>query len=346
MSRFIFTNFAKSTLAGLLSTSATSLTVQAGDGALFPSPSSGQVAPLVLVNTATPNAPPYEIVYCTARSSDTMTVLRAQEGTSAQNWNAGSIVSNRITAGGLANISLPGGPVCDTKEFYSGAPVTINNNAVPSYTILQTVNFTFPPAQNTLTGQFLLFIESIISFGGNPGSVTFTGSITAGGGGASAPGVLTVTANPNNGLFVPGQVVYWGSSPANYGPLIGYTGTPGQYYIDAGSNVTSQVMTLYDQFDYGQVLSQVRDTTDTTNLIFPVAQFTLVSAFGGGFQLVHSGFASNNPTAGGSGDLTFTFAAGTTYTLKQKVALSNAGAFPIPSGTASGQLILTAVSNQ
>lgn len=94
---FIFTDNANTTLAAPISSGAVSLTVQSGAGALFPNPSAGQQFALTLNDAAT--GLDYEIMYCTARVGDTMTVVRAQEGTTAQNWLAGDIAFHGPTAG-------------------------------------------------------------------------------------------------------------------------------------------------------------------------------------------------------------------------------------------------------
>lgn len=96
-------NNAQSVLAAGISSSATSLTVNTGTGALFPSPVSGtSFFKLTLIDAATGNLT--EIMHVTARSGDVMTVDRAQEGTVARAWSANDIVANMMTAGTLAYI--------------------------------------------------------------------------------------------------------------------------------------------------------------------------------------------------------------------------------------------------
>ena len=93
-------NNAQSVLAAGISSSATSLTVNTGTGALFPSPVSGtSFFKLTLIDAATGNLT--EIMHVTARSGDVMTVDRAQEGTVARSWSANDIVANMLTAGTL-----------------------------------------------------------------------------------------------------------------------------------------------------------------------------------------------------------------------------------------------------
>ena len=86
-------NRAASSLAADITSTATSLTVQAGDGAKFPQPGNG-------FNITIED----EILKCTARSTDTLTVVRAQEGTTAAGHVAGKAVELRITAGVIINV--------------------------------------------------------------------------------------------------------------------------------------------------------------------------------------------------------------------------------------------------
>lgn len=94
---FLYANNAKSTLAAPINTVATSLTLTAGTGALFPNPSGGDLFVLVLTDAATGNV--FEVLHCTARVADVCTVVRAQEGTTALNWTTGDFANNVITAG-------------------------------------------------------------------------------------------------------------------------------------------------------------------------------------------------------------------------------------------------------
>jgi hypothetical protein len=94
----LFKNNAISTLASGISDSALSLTVQAGDGALFPNPT-GNDSFLVTLQDASNNI---EIVSCTGVSTDTLTIVRAQDDTSALTWLADDAVELRISAAVLS----------------------------------------------------------------------------------------------------------------------------------------------------------------------------------------------------------------------------------------------------
>lgn len=82
-------NFAKSTLASGITSGATSLTVSAGEGARFPAvPFNATI--WNKVDYADPaDDPTKEVVRVTGISTDTLTVTRAQEGTSASAHNTG-----------------------------------------------------------------------------------------------------------------------------------------------------------------------------------------------------------------------------------------------------------------
>lgn len=97
MGRQTFTNHAFSTLAAGIIASDLSLAVQAGDGALFPAISGADWFVCTLVNASNQK----EIIKVTARSTDTFTIVRAQEGTLARAYSSGDRVVMRLTAGGI-----------------------------------------------------------------------------------------------------------------------------------------------------------------------------------------------------------------------------------------------------
>lgn len=92
----VFANNAQSSLAAPISNTATSLQVQAGQGSLFPNPNPGDVFYVTMTDVATQTN--IEIMICTARVGDTLTVSRGQEGTAAQNWLVNDIIGERWTA--------------------------------------------------------------------------------------------------------------------------------------------------------------------------------------------------------------------------------------------------------
>ncbi len=95
-----WTNNAESTLDSSINDVVTSLTVATGDGALFPSLSGDQFFYATLEEGST-----IEIVKVTARSSDTFTVERAQQGTSAASFTTAATVELRLTATSLETLA-------------------------------------------------------------------------------------------------------------------------------------------------------------------------------------------------------------------------------------------------
>lgn len=93
----LFANSAKSTLAANLSSGATLLAIDEDDAWKFPSPSGGDWFPLTLFDAAGN----IEYVKCTGRAAAILTIVRAQEGTTARAFIAGSGVSHRLTAAAL-----------------------------------------------------------------------------------------------------------------------------------------------------------------------------------------------------------------------------------------------------
>lgn len=94
---FKYANRAKTLLARSIAANETNLSVEAGQGALFPALTQGrELFALTLVSVADQST--YEICYVIARNGDDMTVLRGQEGTKAQPFESGDIVSLNMTA--------------------------------------------------------------------------------------------------------------------------------------------------------------------------------------------------------------------------------------------------------
>lgn len=93
-----FTNNATTTLGSAAASGDTTITVSAGAGALFPVITAGQWFSATIFAAGSSTGTPNEIVRVTARTGDTMTVVRGQEGTSARAWNVGDIFANYPTA--------------------------------------------------------------------------------------------------------------------------------------------------------------------------------------------------------------------------------------------------------
>ena len=102
MTQFIFANNVNTTLAAAVTSSSTTLTL-ASSNHLPSSIPSGSYLALTLNDAATRSV--FEIVYATSVSGSTVTVIRGQEGTTAQNWQVGDYIYASNTAGILSSFA-------------------------------------------------------------------------------------------------------------------------------------------------------------------------------------------------------------------------------------------------
>ena len=146
MSNIQFTNFAATTLASGINSVVTSLTVATGTGALFPTLAGAQYFYCVLADAAT--GVTREVIKVTARSTDTFTITRAQDGTTGQTYITGDKVELRLTAAGIATLAttetaqtfagvqtFSSAPVLSVPLAASGGGTGVANNAASTLTI-------------------------------------------------------------------------------------------------------------------------------------------------------------------------------------------------------------------
>jgi hypothetical protein len=95
VTRYLHTNNASSNLRTAINAATSTIQVTAGQGVLFPNPVTGDGFFVTVEDRRIGRS---EIMLCTARSSDTMTVTRGQQGTVPQSFSVGVNVSNRLTA--------------------------------------------------------------------------------------------------------------------------------------------------------------------------------------------------------------------------------------------------------
>jgi hypothetical protein len=121
----LFTNNATTTLSGSILSGDTSISVTASTGALFPAPTGTDYFYATLIDASNN----IEIVKVTARTTDTMTVVRAQEGTTARAYASGDKFELRPTAAGLnSKFDKEGGTI--TGAVTVGGALTLQNSSV------------------------------------------------------------------------------------------------------------------------------------------------------------------------------------------------------------------------
>lgn len=131
----LVSNNASSFLASILLVGGGSCTVDTGDGALFPTISGADYFYATLEDTSGN----IEIVKVTARTGDVMTITRAQQGTSALEFPAGSVFELRMTAStfteyvsGLVYNEWVGGP---TPTYVSANSFTVVGDQTSDFTV-------------------------------------------------------------------------------------------------------------------------------------------------------------------------------------------------------------------
>jgi hypothetical protein len=139
MARPLYTNNAASALAAGITSTQTTIEVQDGMGNLFPIPLGGDYFYITVTSISIGGA--FEIMQCTARSGDTMTVVRGAEGTSPQSFNIGDNVQLRITAAGMN--FLAGNIVTNTQVQ--------NFVATQGQTAFNLTSFSYSPGTNNLS---------------------------------------------------------------------------------------------------------------------------------------------------------------------------------------------------
>jgi hypothetical protein len=151
----LFTNNAGTTFANPVDKTDTIVTVVGGGGSLFPNPTGGDYFMVTFIST---NGTELEICKCTARAGDTLTVIRAQEGTGAQNFQITDQCQLRITALTMNTIVTAVGSD-HVKDIVAGTGISATGTG--SVTIAN-------------TGVLSLAAGTGISLSGSTGNVTIT----------------------------------------------------------------------------------------------------------------------------------------------------------------------------
>lgn len=183
----LYANNAIGTLAAPITNVAASITLGAGQAAKFPNPSAPDVFYATLTDAATQSLK--EIVQVTAVAGNVFSVVRAQDGTTAQSWNTGDIIEQ-------CTIAL------ELRGFQSAANGAFTNIAV-SGTITgipgRLLNIQTFAANGTYTptsGANSAIVEGVGGggAGGGTGGTTVSQTAVGGPGGAGAYGKIYISS--------------------------------------------------------------------------------------------------------------------------------------------------------
>ena len=213
----VFSNNGKTTLSANVSSSATSISVS--DGSVFPSLGSGEIF-FCTLDDGTNN----EIVKVTAISSNTLTVVRAQESTTARAFSTGDAAELRLTAGILGLFSQTGVVITDEVEAYLDG-----GNSTPTFASIVS-NGTITSANIDVTG----------ASGGN-GQITVarTSGSTVAIQSQSARGLIGTSTNHAFRLMSNGTQRIELDTNGNFNLLSGALEIGGTTVIDSSRNLTN-----------------------------------------------------------------------------------------------------------
>ena len=249
-----FTNNASATLAASISSSSTSITVTTGQGSLFPALATGDYFYAALVDSSNN----IEYVKVTARTGDTMTAVRAQEGTPARAYLASDKFVLRVTAAALTDIQA--------STLQAAYPVgSIYMNAASSAN--PATIFGFGLWSPIAAGRVLLGV------GSNDGQ-TFSNGVT---GGAYAPSLLAHSHAGSSGTVSNSHSHGFSGSTSTAGAhdhglldqngratgVTAYQG--GQFYAATGGNSANVAYRTDIQGNHSHTFSGQTGTEDTSH---------------------------------------------------------------------------------
>lgn len=198
----LFKNNATATIAATITNTDTTIVLAAGLGNTFPLPTGSNYFYATLFD----NVGNYEIVKCTARVTDTLTVVRAQDGTNPLPFNAGSGFAMRPVAAIFNNlVQLDGAQTISGSKTFSSAIIAsagVTGNLTGNVTGNLTGNA--DTATNATQANNATTANSIANSGA--WNISFSSNNEAVVVGGIASDVLTV-ASVTSGTLTPGQIL-------------------------------------------------------------------------------------------------------------------------------------------
>ena len=264
-------NFAKTVLASPINASATTITLFPGAGALFPNPSGGNYFRILITDIATSNY--NEIVLCTARSGDVLTVTRNAEGTLARSWLAGDIIENVMTAGAFSELRSQGLNSNTAIGALSLNSVTTgaNNSAVGTSSLRSNTTGTGNSTLGYQSARYLSNGSTALTIATNS---TYIGSNTK----ASANNVTNETVIGYNAIGSGSNTITIGGSAVT-GTVIPY-GNVGIGSLTTGASLSVNKLITGGLTSYGAVVAATinSDVTSNANIFFSLPS-TIASTF-------------------------------------------------------------------
>jgi hypothetical protein len=167
----LFYNNASTTLADPVGAADTTATLASGAGTLFsPGPTGSDYFCLTFSDAAT--GLQNEICHVTNVSGDTLTIVRAQEGTTAQGWSVNDLAENRVTAGSMQAIQASAAP--SALKWTTARTVTVSGDSSGAVAFDGSADFSL--ALTNSQAAKLTTARTIAATGDVTWSVSFNGS--------------------------------------------------------------------------------------------------------------------------------------------------------------------------
>lgn len=206
----VWTNNASSLLASGIGPTDVTVTVTAGEGAEFPAIAAGQYA----IGSIEDTSGNIEYVFITGRTTDTMTITRGEESSTALTFASGSRIELRPTAGTFATLlQKTGGDTLSGTTTLAGVIAAGDSGSFQGGEIAGTAVRGAPGVTNN---------QILVDAGGDPATS----------GGSTILTTANIVANMPSGagLNITGMVLFWSGAsnaiPAGYLLCDGTHGTP------------------------------------------------------------------------------------------------------------------------
>ena len=166
----LFKNNVTATLAAGISDTVTTIVVSSGQGSRFPTLSGGNYFYATLYDSSNN----IEIVKVTARTTDTLTVVRGYDNSTAHSYVTGDSIAMRLTAGALSDVTAytPSGNISATTMAGAIAELDSEKAGLTTANTFSGVN-TFGNTSNTFSGTFTGNVTGNVT--GNANSIANSG---------------------------------------------------------------------------------------------------------------------------------------------------------------------------